>query len=484
MLYDFHQKQNAKKHGAVHATYVVYGVKQQEGAVNGEKAVADEDQANGSRQSVTDPDGDSFMVSSPMRGSFMSISASQKTIADEDDTDVVRVSTSTLCSEEDLETVKAEYSTISMIYVYSLQPGPLNDLQVLSNCNREVRAQVAKEDPLQTAAQYGIIQNQYVRRRSGKPMVPIAVPTPSASQTKPKEEAPAAKTTKTEIEKSSQESKTKPSIAENRRTPANQAKAAGNLARRESSDLFKAFAKGKQAKAKSGAHATAAGQESAGTSEATTPAEDVEMEDAFDKSTAKSKVSKVEDLESSDDDALIALPKNSGKVSESRKARDQRRAALEALMDDDDDEPEPARRVGIPPAVEAVGEEKDEEDAMDVDEGALDKPATKQEAEPQEQTTVSGGRRRGRRKIMKKKTVTDEEGYLGRSTICIRIVQWHRLLTLIAVTTEEPVWESFSEDEPEPKKQKTLPPSSSNPKTTKKAGPKGQGSIMNFFGKK
>ena len=38
---------------------------------------------------------------------------------------------------------------------------------------------------------------------------------------------------------------------------------------------------------------------------------------------------------------------------------------------------------------------------------------TPKEASPQPAVTVSGGRRRGRRKVMKKKTIKDEEGYLG-----------------------------------------------------------------------
>lgn len=35
------------------------------------------------------------------------------------------------------------------------------------------------------------------------------------------------------------------------------------------------------------------------------------------------------------------------------------------------------------------------------------------EASPEPAVVVSGGRRRGRRKIMKKKTIKDEEGFLG-----------------------------------------------------------------------
>ncbi|KAF2083146.1 hypothetical protein K490DRAFT_70120 [Saccharata proteae CBS 121410] len=64
---------------------------------------------------------------------------------------------------------------------------------------------------------------------------------------------------------------------------------------------------------------------------------------------------------------------------------------------------------------------------------------------------------------MRKKTVKDEDGYL--------------------VTKEEPVWESFSEEEPAPKKIKAPAPSAAA--KGKKAAPKtGQGNIMSFFAKK
>jgi DNA polymerase delta subunit 3 len=52
------------------------------------------------------------------------------------------------------------------------------------------------------------------------------------------------------------------------------------------------------------------------------------------------------------------------------------------------------------------------------------------------------------------------------------------------VTKEEPVWESFSEDEPvgvKPKANSAVP---SMEKLKKGPGKAGQGSIMSFFGKK
>ena len=63
---------------------------------------------------------------------------------------------------------------------------------------------------------------------------------------------------------------------------------------------------------------------------------------------------------------------------------------------------------------------------------------------------------------MKKRTMKDEHGYL--------------------VTKEEPAWESFSEDEPEAKKMKTMP--SVSVKGAKKGAKGAQGNIMSFFGKK
>jgi DNA polymerase subunit Cdc27. len=48
-------------------------------------------------------------------------------------------------------------------------------------------------------------------------------------------------------------------------------------------------------------------------------------------------------------------------------------------------------------------------------------------AELKEEVTVQGGRRRGKRQVMKKKTVKDEEGYLG-SCIPVRPFVWRGIL--------------------------------------------------------
>jgi DNA polymerase delta subunit 3 len=52
------------------------------------------------------------------------------------------------------------------------------------------------------------------------------------------------------------------------------------------------------------------------------------------------------------------------------------------------------------------------------------------------------------------------------------------------VTREEAAWESFSEDEPAPKKAKPTPAPAAKGAAKKGAAKPGQGNIMSFFGKK
>lgn len=46
-------------------------------------------------------------------------------------------------------------------------------------------------------------------------------------------------------------------------------------------------------------------------------------------------------------------------------------------------------------------------------------PPSQTEPSPEPPVVVTGDRRRGRRKVMKKKTIKDEEGYLGSSKFII-----------------------------------------------------------------
>lgn len=159
-----------------------------------------------------------------------------------------------------------------------------------------------------------------------------------------------------------------------------------------------------------------------------------------------------DDDDDMDDEAEIALLEaankaTSEKASTERKAQAERESKLRQMMDVDDEDDEPMANTADSPV-----SEEDDSTALDI---PLAQP------EKVETSTVHNGRRRGRRRVMKKKTYTDEEGYL--------------------VTREEADWESFSEDEPEAKKP-TIAQISAPLK--KKTQTKGQGNIMSFFGKK
>lgn len=84
MLFDFHQKQNAKRPGALHATYLVTGRRRPQQI----------QQTNGTQSQNGE---DSFMQSSP----FMSSSMPMKD--DEETEEEVKITTITLVQEEELE---------------------------------------------------------------------------------------------------------------------------------------------------------------------------------------------------------------------------------------------------------------------------------------------------------------------------------------------------------------------------------------------
>ena len=156
--------------------------------------------------------------------------------------------------------------------------------------------------------------------------------------------------------------------------------------------------------------------------------------------------------EEGDDDDFVMV--DDTKAEEVRKARKEREERLRAMMDEDDEMEE-----APPGSVDELQQETETE--LDASAPIDVQPKKQKEEEKEEVMKVEGGRRRGRRKVMKKKVVQDEEGFL--------------------VTTEEPAWESFSEEEPEPKKVKIQQPSAA-PKG-KKSVKQGQGNIMSFFKK-
>ncbi|KXG52688.1 Six-hairpin glycosidase [Penicillium griseofulvum] len=339
-------------------------------------------------------DEDDIMDSSP----YLSSSMPNQDLA----SDSIRTTSIVLAREEDLEDAKSTFQSISTIHVYSLEPTALPDLNVLVDSNREIARTHGQEDPLECGKQWGMIQNRNVKRRTGaRPPPPAAAPAvkaPAAKPSKPTIESTVPAKRPLQREASSKEEATKSdepkselSSAANSQASSKPSGKAAPVKQKGSGNLFSSFAKAKP-KAKVSAPAEPAAPS----------AEDVVLDDA------------------SEEEAEELFPDSTDKAAtatrENRKEREER---LKKMMDDDDDD------------------EADDEEMPDADEEPREPTPVEQlppskPAELKEEVTVQGGRRRGKRQVMMKKTVKDEEGYL--------------------VTREEATWESFSEDEPVPKK--------------------------------
>jgi len=400
-----------KKLQSVHATYLVTGKKKLSVTTNGSSTKESEDI--------------SMRSSSPPFSSFPRSESIHEP-------EQIAVTTVTLVKEEALEAVQSEYEEIHSIFIYSLEPGPIQDLQLLSECNRKVTAEYASEDPLSAWKRYGVVQNPNAKRRTSRQPSAAAAQSSTSTISTSKSAAPKKEEAKSSLSSVKPKSSTEPS-KKTESTP--------SLTRRESSNISSMFANAKAKPKPKPTDSSAAPTNNVGTT-----AEDSPMKD-------------VSDDEVGEDDDFVMV--DDGKAEVAKLARKEREDKLRAMMDDDGDE---AMSDANPTARPEPADEMDQEAEVeaDVDDGAaLDARPKATDDDKREEAHVEGGRRRGKRKVMKKKTTKDEDGFL--------------------VTTEEAVWESFSEDEPDPKKAKAQP--SSFGKGTKKSAKQGQGSIMNFFKK-
>ncbi|KZM25864.1 uncharacterized protein EKO05_0009231 [Ascochyta rabiei] len=416
MLFEFYQKQNARKPNSIHATYLISGTKRTTSEPNNTNGRSGEDVS---------------MRSSPFMSSMPE--------PEEQEEEPVKKSTILLVREEELAKTRAEFSEEASIHIYSLEPGPLENMSILASCNHEVHSKFADEDPLERWRVYGSIQNPYIKRRTAKYAPPpvASAPTKPADKPamKPTAKPPVAAQLRKDASTSSRRGSASEDDASGRSTP-QPAGAPATLKRSDSTksggtknktagDIFKSFAK---AKAKP--------KEAARSNESTpAPVQDEPMQG----------MSEDEGDENDEPEVQVDVEK----MEAAKKARNERAEKLRKMMDDDDEDMPDA-----PAAKEQLEQEPEASQSQEADAPKAD--------EPEPTVTVQNGRRRGRRRVMKKKTVKDEEGYL--------------------VTKEEAVWESFSEDEPEAKRAKPAPKPAATAKG-KPAGKKGQGSIASFFKK-
>lgn len=427
-----------------------------------------------------------------------------------------------LASAKTHAAVKSSYETITSIHIYSLSPSCPQDLQTVSDTGRHLYSTYfAKEDPLKHNATYGVILNSKVRRRTGRrPLPPTIEPTPTIKSEN------ASKVSSTIVENPTaapqpsvkKEETSRPSSAGSTTRTSSTTKQTS--LKRDTSDIFKSFAKARSAAAKP------------------TPNLSRNNTDSSVGNTSEDKDSKPptasEDEGESEEEALFldTQTRTAGKKRSST-GKAEREAKLRKMMDDEDDDNSDAEmedadlidpeQAGLGKGDQPRKDGKSQEaalkqgtatEAMDAEEAQegvnwsdsdaesqlkqpkkREAPESKPEAEAEPEAAIANplpkpSRRRGKRKVLKKKTMRDEENYL--------------------VTREEAVWESFSEDEPEPAKAKIKPvgpkPQSQSQSQSQSQGKVGSwaevaekerrkgkgksgasagtGNIMSFFGKK
>lgn len=226
MLFEFHARQNSKKPGSVHATYLLCG------SVRSQRmAVGEED------------DEDTPMASSPFMSS-PAVNEEEETLAGPSQTVI------TLVKEENLEEARTRYDEISSIHIYSLGPTSIQNIQLLTECGRQISTSYASEDPLVHNKTYGIIQNSGVRRRTGRraPPAPAVIEPAKVLPVKPMGRPDSSENAASKQE--SKASKSAASAASDSRPSSSKGPDKKPTLKREQSDIFKSFAKKPAAKAK------------------------------------------------------------------------------------------------------------------------------------------------------------------------------------------------------------------------------------------
>ncbi|KAI9893156.1 MAG: hypothetical protein M1814_000704 [Vezdaea aestivalis] len=399
------------KPGSIHATYLLSGIR---------KTITVE-AVNGTGNHY---DGDEPMQSSP----FDHIAEQSQEVEVEKRERVMLV-----VGEENLEAAKQTLEGNSSFHIYSLEPGVLNDLQVLTECNRRVTEQSADlDDPLLK----GSIRSSNVNRReTSRQVIPqVSKPQPKASTVKkdqstgtPKSNAPNSETV------DSKPSTTKKPVV-----------------KKGGADFFRSFPKVTPDARRDSLKAVVPKDKDAPKYDSSSGAED-------------------------DEDPII--PASSKQAS--RKDRSQVHENLRKMMAQEDEPME-----DTPESDDAEADEPEDE-PMDDEPPPSAQVVVKEEEPPR--VEVSGGRRRGKRKVMKNKTYKDEAGFIGLKLpvhfVCLALsVAFWTDGTWRIVTKEEAVWESFSEDDVKPAAP-TRPRPVSQQSSKAKAGT-GKKDIASFFKRK
>ncbi|TFA97480.1 DNA polymerase delta subunit 3 [Trichoderma ghanense] len=348
-LYEFYQSQNASRPGSVHAAYLIYGSKTEDGH----------------------PDsGDTDMDSSAPEHEPLSDHVPTKTV--------------TIVAEEKLKEVLAEYEQVSSFHIYSLAPFPQRDLAMLSDVSRSLSEYRNAEEPAKALDTYGIIANPQARKRDRKGRPQILAPTAPKPITKQESQASTPKPS--QPEKAKPEARETPSTSADA-TPSSSAgkKPPATLKRGASGGIMQSFAKAaaKPPKPK--------------------PKPEPKAKDE-DTSMALS-----DDGEADEEDVLP--PQKTVDHEALKRARKEREEALMRMMQDPEEDVREEAKKDDEQSDEEMEEASEPEPEPETEPEPEQQP--KEEKEPTEVVSnSSNGRRRGKRRVMKKKRILDDQGYM------------------------------------------------------------------------
>lgn len=124
--------------------------------------------------------------------------------------------------------------------------------------------------------------------------------------------------------------------------------------------------------------------------------------------------------DASEEEAEELFPDTSDKsATANRESKREREEKLKKMMEDDDDVDADGLSISVH-VQSRIRSRRIDEEMPDADEEPereptpVEQPLPPKSAELKEEVTVQGGRRRGKRQVMKKRTIKDEEGYLGK----------------------------------------------------------------------
>ena len=156
MLYSFHKDRNGKRPGSVHATYQIIGRRPSLRYSTNGAVQEDED---------VEMEGNPFQSSMPetQEEEEETIPVTAFVLVQEEELEGMRFQKQRAIARVDMDlppaAAKETFDEIETIFVYSIEPSHLQDIQLLSTCNADIRRKQRDEDPLESWKIYGGIRD-------------------------------------------------------------------------------------------------------------------------------------------------------------------------------------------------------------------------------------------------------------------------------------------------------------------------------------